>query len=324
MGRERNGNHNMKPTWIVCMVLFWGALIGCSGDDGSGPVPGANNGSDTDTENDTDNDTDSCPLSVLPPGDTIQTLEVDGLDRSYILHVPDAYTGDEPVPLILDFHGLSCSASKELSVSSYPDQVDDEGVIMAFPEGESGSMGAGWNVGPCCVDDVDDVAFVRAIVAHVESLACIDKKRVYAVGVSLGGGMSYYLGCHASDIFAAIAPAAFDLLEENVTECAPARPITVVSFRGTADMMVPYDGGYSDFVPDHPMTFLGAVATFEKWAEFNGCTDFAEDDPIGEGCQTYDGCSDGVQVTLCTEENGGHEPGDATVSWPVLKKYSLP
>src|SRR5690242_6738251 len=130
---------------------------------------------------------------------------------------------------------------------------------MAFPSGLAGPSGGAWNVGPCCVDNVDDVEFTRALVAEVKGLACIDPKRVYAVGFSMGGGMSHYVACHAADVFAAVAPAAFDLLQENVMDCKPPRPITVISFRGTSDPIVPYAGGPSSVVSGHPVTFLGAV-----------------------------------------------------------------
>ena len=80
---------------------------------------------------------------------------------------------------------------------------------------------------------------------QVSTTACIDPKRVYAIGFSMGGGMAHYLACHAADVFAAVAPSSFDLLEENVGDCQPPRPITVISFRGSADTLVPYEGGPS-------------------------------------------------------------------------------
>ena len=84
--------------------------------------------------------------------------------------------------------------------------------------------------------------------------------------------MAHYVACHAADVFAAVAPAAFDLLEENVNGCIPQRPITVISFRGTADSRVPYTGGPSSLVLGMPITFLGAQATFEAWARIDRCT----------------------------------------------------
>jgi poly(3-hydroxybutyrate) depolymerase len=99
----------------------------------------------------------------------------------------------------------------------------------------------------------------------------ISNSCVYATGVSMGGGMSHYLACEAADTFAAVAPAAFDLLEENT--CAPSRPISVLSARGTSDRIVRYEGGAS--TPPHgvPTTihFRGAQGTFKEWARINGC-----------------------------------------------------
>jgi polyhydroxybutyrate depolymerase len=265
----------------------------------------------------------TCPTPALRAGDTNETVQVGSQSRSYVLHVPAAYDGSKPVPLVVDFHPLGGSGPSERSGSPYPAQTDPEGVIMAFPSGMRGPSGGAWNVGPCCVANTDDVAFAKAMVAKIQQTACIDPKRIYAVGFSMGGGMSHYLACHAADVFAAVAPAAFDLLKENIDDCKPSRPITVVSFRGTSDPIVPYAGGYSAVVSGMPITFLGAKTTFEKWAEINQCTGSpsAED---GQGCSTYSNCQDGVEVALCTKQGGGHEAGNAAVGWPVLKRHTMP
>ncbi len=227
------------------------------------------------------------------------------------------------MPLVVDLHPLGGSGASESGSSPYKAQTDPEGVITAYPDGKSGPSGGAWNVGPCCVTGVDDVAFAKALVADVEKVACIDPKRVYAVGFSMGGGMSHYSACHAADVFAAVAPAAFDLLKENEDGCTPPRPITVVIFRSTGDPVVPYSGGLSSVVSGMPITFLGAEGTFQKWAEIDSCTGSpsAED---SNGCSTYSSCGGGVQVTLCTKQGGTHEPGNATVGWPLLKRYTLP
>jgi polyhydroxybutyrate depolymerase len=177
-------------------------------------------------------------------------------------------------------------------------------------------------MGPCCVADVDDLAFARALVSDIESVACIDPDRVYAVGVLTGGGMVHHLACEAADVFAAVAPAAFDLLAETVDDCRPSRPITVISFRGTEDTRVPYEGGASSVVPGMPITFLGAEATFDRWAQIDRCTGSPSEED-GDGCSSYSACSGGVEVMLCTQQGGGEEPGDADIAWPVLERYSL-
>jgi len=266
----------------------------------------------------------TCPSAVLPAGDTSQPVEVDGDTRSYVLHVPSTYDGTKPVPLLLDFHALPGTGARERASSPYPALTDPDGAIMAFPNGLQGPSGGAWNVGPCCVADVDDVAFARAVVADVRNLACIDPRRVYAVGPSMGGGMAYYVACHAADVFAAIAPWAFDLLEQNVDDCKPTRPITVISFRGAADTFIPFEGGPSpvSVVPTMTVSFLGAKATFAKWAELDQCTDApsAED---SNGCVAHSTCQGGVEVILCTKEGAGQEYNDASLGWTVLKRHTL-
>lgn len=264
-----------------------------------------------------------CPSQILKPGDSNQTITVGTTTRSYLLHVPSKYDGTKPVPLILDFHAQPGSGATERSGSPYPAQTDPEGVIMAFPSGLAGPLGTSWNVGPCCVKDADDLGFARKVVAHVQTLACIDAKRVYAVGVAPGGGMAYLLACKAADVFAGVAPAAWDLLKDTVADCSPSRPITVISFRGISDFIVPYEGGYSTFVDSMPITFLGAQPTFKQWALIDGCTG-APSDPDSNGCSTYSSCAGGVVVTLCSKPNGGLEAGNPAIAWPVLKQHPMP
>ena len=300
----------MTPRRTGGSAVFLVVVVGCARADVY-PITGPASG-----------DGGPCPALALQPGDTSQVVQVNSVSRTFELHVPAAYDGKSSVPLVVDFNGIGESGSSERASSPYPARLDSEGVIMAFPDGLRGPAGTGWNVGPCCVADVDDVAFARALVAHVQTIACIDPGRVYAVGVLTGGGMAHTVACRAADVFAAAAPAAFDLLAENVNDCIPQRPITVISFRGTADSRVPYDGGPSSLVPGMPITFLGAQGTFEAWGRIDGCASAASP-ADGNGCASYSGCSGGVEVTLCTKQGGREDPGDPNIAWPVLKRHTL-
>lgn len=265
----------------------------------------------------------TCPSQVLTPGDHQKTVQVGGASRTYILHVPSSYKGTEAVPLVVDFHPLGGSGSGELNSSPYKAATDPEGVITAYPDGNKGPSGGAWDVGPCCVDSPNDTAFARALVSDVMQSACINPKRIYAVGFSMGGGMSHYVACHMADLFAAAAPAAFDLLEENQSSCHPSRPMPIIIFRSTGDFVVSYNGGASSAVQGMPINFLGAQGSFKKWAEINQCSQ----SPTAEnsdGCSTYETCSDAVKVTLCTKQGGGHDYGNASVGWPWLKQFEKP
>jgi polyhydroxybutyrate depolymerase len=265
----------------------------------------------------------TCPSSPLAAGDSMLTVQVNGVGRAYLLHVPKAYDGRKPVPLLVDFHAIGGSGEQQRTASPYPAETDGEGVVMAFPTGVAGPLGNAWNIGPCCVANVDDVAFARALVTAISAVACVDPKRVYATGASMGGGMAYYVACHAADAFAGVAPSAFDLLQENVGSCQPARPITVISFRGSADTLVPFDGGSSTVVPGMPVTFLGAQATFRKWADLDHCSG-TPSAPDSNGCSTYSSCAGGVEVVLCVKTGGGQAQGDASIAWPLLERHPLP
>jgi len=265
----------------------------------------------------------TCPTPALSPGDSVETVSSGGMNRSYVLHVPTAYDGSKPVPLLVDFHPLGGSGMQERDSSPFRAQTDQAGAVMAFPNGANGPSGAAWNVGPCCVAGVDDVAFTKAMVEQIGRTVCIDPRRVYATGFSMGGGMAHTIACHAADVFAAAAPVAFDLLQDNVADCQPPRPITVISFRGNADPLVPYDGGPSAVVPGMPVTFLGAQATFQKWADIDRCPG-TPSAPDANGCSTFSNCQGGVEVTLCMRQAGGPEASDGSIGWPVLERHSLP
>jgi polyhydroxybutyrate depolymerase len=319
---------------LHCFALLWLVAAGCTrsnldailgAKDGGGSnrndASNVGTGNDVSAGSDLRTGTVTCPSPVLKAGDTNATVQVGSTSRTYVLHVPATYDGSKQGPLVVDFHALTGSGVSERASSPYPAQTDPDGVVMAFPTGLVGPLGSAWNVGPCCVADVDDVAFARALVQDVEKVACIDANRVYAVGISMGGGMAYYLACRAADMFAAIAPFAFDLMQEQLADCNPPRPITVISFRGTADMVVPYAGGPSTTVPGMPVTFLGAQGTFKKWAAIDQCTD-APSIEDSNGCSSYTACQSGVEVILCTKPGGGQEAGDASVAWPVLRRHT--
>lgn len=270
---------------------------------------------------------ETCPATSLGPGTTNVSIQFGGTARSYILHVPASYTGKTAVPLVLDFHGILLNDSIQETISGWQAKSDSEGFIVAWPNG----IDSAWNVGPCCTTSrtVDDVGFSKAVVNQIAGQTCVDKKRVYATGYSMGGGMALDLACNGADVFAAVAPAAFDLMDpaQNDWPCNPSRPIAIVDFRSTGDPIVPYTGGPTNPPNGLPIvvTFLGAVKTFQKFAQLDQCTGSPTDDSaLGAGCQTYNQCAAGVQVTLCTKQGGGHDVGDPNVAWNVLKNYTLP
>ena len=254
---------------------------------------------------------------------TNTTLTVSG-NRKVIVKFPNGYTGDKPTPLLINYHPIMGSASQWEGGSQTAKAALEDGAIVAFMDGAQGPMGQAWNVGPCCTD-ADDVQFTRDFVKEITSKACVDTKRIYAAGFSMGGGMSNYAGCYLADIIAAAAPSAFDLAKEIVDagKCQPARPYPILNFRGTQDNIVMYNGGLSQVVQGKPITFMGAENNFKEWAKMNGCKGTPKQNTPGNGCQMYEDCEGGAKVGLCTINGGGHAEGDGKMGWDFVKQFSL-
>ncbi len=264
----------------------------------------------------------ACPATPLAAGDHRESLRHGDRDRAFIVHVPPGIAAGEPRPLVVDFHGYSSSAAGQQRASGWQAIADRAKFIAVYPDG----IGNSWNVGDnCCgtagTQNVDDIGFVRALVAHVAGEVCIDPARIYASGISNGGGFAHRLGCEAADLFAAVAPVATDL---RTQPCRPARPISVIAFRGTADFLEPYEGGEIG-PPGMTFTSPGAKGSLELWRMISGCTGTPA--MTETYCETYQQCAQGVEVTLCTLPNVGHVPYDnpldfdvADASWKMFER----
>jgi polyhydroxybutyrate depolymerase len=243
------------------------------------------------------------------------------------LHVPPGYSG-KPTPLVIDIHGFLSNASQQEGWSAMDTVADREGFLVAYPNGAGSPQS--WNAGDCCeFTDTgrDDVAFISALIDDVGKKSCVALDRVYATGMSNGGFMSHNLACNLSDRIAAIGPVA-GVLGIPPAACTPGRAVPVMEFHGTADPLVPYDGGSPSaslwgylYPTSAPPTFRSVGDTVTFWRTQNGCSDtsmqtYASGDAT---CQTYSGCKDGAVVTLCTIMDGGHTwPGGSTTALPSI------
>ena len=268
------------------------------GGDGDGEPSG-----DGDGEPSGDGDGDptelpaGCGMPSPGPGTHSGSVMVDGVQRNYRLFVPVTYDPQNISSLVVNFHGLLGNPDQQADFSQFNMSAQLRGMVVAYPEG----IGASFNAGACCGEadsqDVDDIGFARALVDKLVSEMCIAPERVYATGMSNGGHMSHTLGCEAADVFAAVASVTG---VNGLADCQPSRPISVIDFHGTADLIVQYGGAGPGYPPVPDM--------MEDWAARNGCSPvseviFDEGDTL---CETWPGCDEGVEVTLCTVDGMGH------------------
>jgi polyhydroxybutyrate depolymerase len=163
---------------------------------------------------------------------------------------------------------------------------------------------ATWNAGHCCGgardDAVDDVGFVRALVAELKRRLPVDAARIHATGMSNGGMMAHRLACDAADLFASVAAVAGT---DNTTACTPSRPIPVLHIHALDDAHVLYGGGAGPDAfrdPSKVTDFTSVPETITRWTRRNGCS--APPQRVltvpGAWCERHDGCSGGAAVQL--------------------------
>lgn len=234
-------------------------------------------------------------------GTSIHHIDAGGHDRSYRLYMP---AGLPPAaPLVIMMHGYSATARQAEKASKWNETADSGKFVVAYPDG----LDRAWNVngGGCCgrpaSDGVDDIGFIRAVVADIAKNVGIDPRRVYATGMSNGGLMSYTLAC-ATDIFAAIGPVA----GAQLNSCESPHPTSVMHIHGTADDVVPYAGGQGF----KSMTFPPVQQSVAFWRNVDQCGNPV--DTVDRTITTSTAeCADKRGVVLISIGGGGHDWPDS-------------
>ncbi|GAB4450501.1 MAG: hypothetical protein OHK0041_12520 [Anaerolineales bacterium] len=262
----------------------------------------------------------ACARNVpRPSADAARTLLHNGIERTYLLHIPPSYDESKPALLVIALHGGGGNAESQRRVSGFDQLADAQGFIVVYPNGTGrfNDTLLTWNGGTCCgyaaENQIDDVGFIRALIAELESKFNIDPRRIYATGMSNGAIMSYRLACDAADLFAAIAPVSGT---QNLEECQPSEAVSVIHFHGTADEHLPYDGG----VGPKSLTgveYASVADSLAFWILRDNCPSRAEIEQNGDVTHlTYSPCSAGTSVELYKIEGGGHAwPGVEGPAW---------
>lgn len=268
---------------------------------------------------------DTAPVDTAPadtaPADTIGTatsVVVGPADRPVTLFVPSGYDPAHPAPLVVLLHGYTASGDLQEAYFQVRAEAEARGYLYLHPDGTIDAIGNRfWNATDACCDfvdtGVDDVGYIEGLVAEVSEQYAVDPDRVYLLGHSNGGFMSYRMACEEAETFAAIVSLAGATYVER-DDCSPAEPVSVVQIHGTADAVVAYEGGVL-YDAAHP----AATDTAALWAGYDGCTgepvaepgslDLVADLPGAEtSVSAYRDCAAGTAVELWTIADGSHVP----------------
>lgn len=258
-------------------------------------------------------------VSFLVANKITGSIVSSGEKRQYLLYVPASYDPNQPAPLVISIHGYAEWPAHQAQISRWNDLAGEQGFIVVYPSGTEfprrwRTMGLAHTKG----DPQMDVQFISELIDKLEAEYNIDASRIYANGLSNGGGMSYLLACKMADRIAAIGGVS-GAYTYPIDQCSPSRPVPLIAFHGDADPVVPYLGGPSR---SFDIPFPSVPDWMQDWADRNQCktaTPIARQGEISGSA--WSDCSQNADVIFYTIASGGHSwpGGDPIPAWIVGK-----
>ena len=275
--------------------------LACGDDDGTTDVPEVDM---------------AVPTDSGPPG---PPSRIGPDDRTARVTLPSGYDASESYPIVILLHGYGASGLIQGAYFGIPNLARDMGFIGIIPDGTEDAGGNQfWNATDACCDfgptGVDDVAYISGLIDEALEVYAADPERVYLIGHSNGGFMSYRMACDASEKIAGLVSLAGATWGDPADCGDPAEPVSVLQIHGTLDGTIAYDGGTVG-----GRTIPSARESVERFAERSGCDGtWMDGDPVDfdsslDGAETTveiqsTGCAEGTEYQLWTIVDGEHIP----------------
>ena len=255
--------------------------------------------------------------SALTPGNHDESLQLGGLTRTFIVHLPPGFDGKSKMPVVFMLHGAGGSGAGADVETGWCAKADREGFIVVLPDGTLPRHAMPprfllnpriWNDGSgrgaAGKESVDDVGFISAIVDLMESRYAADPDRIYCTGFSNGASMTFSVGVNLSNRVAAIAPVSGHLW---LRQKQLAYPVPLLFIIGTEDPLNPLAGGEVNLpwgTQHHPPV----ADTLKEWERMLGCGPQVETalDRNGVKELVYDRCAKGGEVLYYRIDGLGH------------------
>ncbi len=249
----------------------------------------------------------------------------DGLQRYYLLYLP-VRTGIK-VPLLLCLHGGGGTAEAmiRLTENRFNDLADARGIIVVYPQGIQKQWNDARNepISYAHRHNIDDVGFIEDLIDTLSAKYPVDTSRVFVCGISNGGIMSYRLACEIPQKIAGVAAVSANLPVEALNQCPTGLPTKILVMNGTADPIMPYEGGEIRVLGKDRGQVLSTERTIEYFAQKYTCNpapivmplpDTDPHDGTNAVQINYLGCARHSKVTLISVKGGGH-------AWPGGRQY---
>ena len=325
-GRARIGHRIVVVIVAAAAAAVIAVVAGCGGGGADPPPPTA-----------------ACVAPQIADGAADTTVSIAAWpDRDYDLVLPASHACATPIAVAIVLHGggsnkegmrkLACPEGDLASDRCLHRVANAAGIAVVYANGTNAIGGKlidpngvrTWNAGggqngyicvsgAACTSGIDDMAYLRALVADLATRMTIDPKRVFATGFSNGAAMSQRIACQAADVFAAVAPVSGEN-QFALAGCAPSRPVAVLDIHGTLDACWPYAGGNGGCIDNG--LYVSVATTLAGWAARNGCgalptlTTLPPRPGVADGTSVvrhdYAGCVAGGALTHLEVVGNGH------------------
>ncbi|MGV9713125.1 alpha/beta hydrolase family esterase [Gordonia sp. NPDC003424] len=270
-----------------------------------------------------------CRADPVPDGITLHPFSAAGRSGDYLQEVPRV-AKRTPMPVVFDVHGYLQPGAMQGAWSRMSAFGARHGFAVITPE--THVLPPKWASGKNGVD----IRFLSDLLTHVEHTLCVDKRRVFMTGLSMGGFTASSVACQLADRFAAIAPVSG---LQDFSWCSPSRAVPVIAFHGTGDEILSYSGGVGprgrllpatdgslrtigqqlreDAHPQNMPNPASIPAQAAAWAKRDGCALAPTARRItSDVSQTSYACPVDASVELYTIRGGGHNwpGGDPTLA----------
>lgn len=286
------------------------------------------------------------PPSVAAAQETKETITVENVDRSYVVHLPKGYDEKQHYPVVVLLHGENQQADDIERLTRFNELADKNSIIAVYPSAQHGRWNFGvaetpfpqYRRGPYGrrgygyprypppqpreqgerrrAQPADDMDFFNQMLDKLSTRFSVDTSRIYFAGLSAGGFMTMKIGCGLTDRVAGIATVGAAMPKTMV--CVPSRPLPVIMIAGTSDPVVKYDGGTGKHgrIPT-----ISAEDSAKEWAKLDRCAEKPSHSKLDHAkggletkIDTYAECRENAEVSLYSVKGGGN-------TWPGGEQY---
>jgi polyhydroxybutyrate depolymerase len=247
-----------------------------------------------------------------------------GRERQFILVLPDGAQRGVPMPTVVALHGAEMNGKSMRRIFGLDEIAEHDRFALVYPD----AVGRRWSDGANGhKDDADDVRFLRNLADHLVRRGIADPKRLYLLGVSNGGMMTYRIACQAPHLYTAYAAVVANMPKAVADDCRPGGGAPLIVINSTEDPFNPYEADDGNQWSHGEV--LSTLDTVDFWQRNNGCGGVSQEKPLPDKdahdgstvlARQYADCRSGSPVVLLTVQGGGHLPPGVNVrNRPMLR-----